>query len=138
MLFSATKFSHKVSLGPKLGFYYRVSLLSHRLPLSCKLPLSCQALFRVSPVVSQRTFGGCGRRRNLGTITARGSRDTPGRQAPWLSSQSQSSSATVMQIPWRGKKRIWWEGGGFYRQCQEVSCCGIFVWGMGVRFRSPV
>jgi len=70
MLFSETKFSDKVGLGPKLGFYYRVSLLSHKLPLSCKLqvPLSCQALFTVSPVVSQRTFGGCGRRRNLGTI----------------------------------------------------------------------
>src|SRR5437899_13020443 len=55
--------------------------------------------------------------------TARGSRDAPGGQELGLSSQSQSSSATVMQIPWRGKKGIWWGGGGIYRQpergCQE-------------------
>ena len=58
MLFSETKFFDKVGLGPELGFYYRVSLLSHKLLLSCKLPLSCQALSRVPPVVSQRTFAG--------------------------------------------------------------------------------
>jgi len=44
-----------------------------------------------------------------------------GRQALWLSSQSQSSSATMMQIPWRGKKGTWWGGGGIYREAESAK-----------------
>ena len=47
--------SHKVVLS------HTVTMLSHKFVLSCKFALSCQALFRVAPVVSQRTCGGCGR-----------------------------------------------------------------------------
>jgi len=40
---------------------HTVTMVSHKFALNCKFALSCQALFRVAPVVSQRTCGGCGR-----------------------------------------------------------------------------
>ena len=46
-------------------------MVSHKGVLSRKVVLSWQALFRVPQVVSLRTSGGCGHRRNLGTVSSR-------------------------------------------------------------------
>jgi len=43
-------------------------MVSHKVVLSRKVVSSWQALFRVPQVVSLRTSGGCGHRRNLGTV----------------------------------------------------------------------
>jgi len=44
-------------------------MVNHKVVLSRKVVLSWQALFRVTQVVSLRTSGGCGRGRNLATVT---------------------------------------------------------------------
>jgi len=62
--------SQKVVLSHKVVLSRRVTMVSHKVVLSRKVVLSWQALFRVPQVVSRRTSGGCGRRRNLGTTTA--------------------------------------------------------------------
>jgi len=61
--------SQKVVLTHKVVLSRRVTMVSHKVVLSRKVVLSCQALFRVPQVMSRRTSGGCGRRRNLGTTT---------------------------------------------------------------------
>ncbi|RPB01583.1 hypothetical protein L873DRAFT_633970 [Choiromyces venosus 120613-1] len=45
---------------PQVMSSHKVTIVSHKVVLSRKVVLSCQALFRVPPVVSLRTFGGCG------------------------------------------------------------------------------
>jgi len=50
-------------------------MVSHKAVLSRKVVLSWQALFRVPQVVSLRTSGGCGHRRNLGTVRVKENND---------------------------------------------------------------
>ena len=61
--------SNKFMLGHTVVLSHRVSMVSHKVVLSRKVVLSWQALFRVPQVVSLRTSGGCGHRRNLGMVT---------------------------------------------------------------------
>jgi len=63
--------SQQLVLSHKVVLSHRVTMVSHKVVLSRKVVLSWQALFRVLQVVSRRTSGGCGRRRNLGTTNTR-------------------------------------------------------------------